>query len=57
MVVGHLAVVTVEGGAGDDGRGHDDEAEHDKAIDEEVLEAVPPATNRCETSSLAREYR
>ena len=56
-MVGHLAVVTVEGGAGDDGRGHDDEAEHDKAIDEEVLEAVPPATNRCETSSLAREYR
>ena len=56
MVVGDLAEVTVEGGAGDDGRGHNDEAEHDKAVDEEVLEAVPPDRNRCETSSLAREY-
>ena len=56
-MVGHLAEVTVEGGAGDDGRGHDDEAEHDEAVDEEVLEAVPPATVRGQTSSLGVEIK
>ena len=52
---GHLAEVTVEWGTGDDGRGHDDEAKHDEAVDEEVFKAVPPATVRGETSSLARD--
>ena len=50
----HLAVVTVEGGASDDGRGHDDEAKHDKAVDEEVLETVPPATVRGRRGRLGR---
>ena len=54
-MVGDLAEVTVEGGAGDDGRGHDDKAEHDEAVDEEVLETVPPAKVRGQTSSLGVE--
>ena len=38
----NLAVVAVEGCAGDDGGGHDDDAEHHQAVDQEVLQAVPP---------------
>ena len=37
-----LAVGAVERGASDHGGRHDDDSKHDKAIEEKVLEGVPP---------------